>query len=772
MIDTRESLNALLPAYVRQRDLASGGAFKELLAIIGDQVVLLERDFARMYDNWFIETCEGWVVPYIGDLLGYSAPGSAMASGNDSGSGASTPRREVANLLAYRRRKGTAALVDVLARNATAWPAVAVELFRQIAVAQHLDHLHAHRLGTADLHDARALTAIDLPFDHTSHLGDVRRTSNCASPGLYDASGLALFVFRTQAFTVTSTSAYCREDIGAHCYTFSILGNDAPLYRHTVPATDACGRTKAPELPLPLERLETELDPTPDAASAAIDPAFYGSGRSIGLYVTDWPKKAADGAAEQPALVPAKMVIPADLADWAYKVPKDHVAVDPMLGRIMFPATQPPRKGIQVDYAYGFAMNLGGGEYGRPLPPMPAYVSRRRVRALDGAPPVEGEFASISDAVADWSKQRAAARGGQPNPERASPLQALVVELADSGIYRGTLDVSLGRGESLWIVAAPLTRPVLWLTDENAGAADALSVRGAAGSRFVLDGILVAGRGIDISPASPDGGEEPEAIPAAAEQSEAEDLCEILIRHCTLVPGWGLSHDCEPRRPSEPSIVLDGSRACLRVDHSIVGAIRANLDDTNGPPARVLIEDSIVDATSETRTAIGAAGDGVAFVRLGVARSTIVGTIVAHELEGADDSLFVGEVTVARRQTGCVRYSYVPQGSRTPRRYRCQPDGVVASLPELDPPDPAERERLVADATLRTAPRFLATRYGSPLYLRLTQCTSTAIARGASDGSEMGVYHDLFEPQRRDRLSASLVDYAPADVDASILIAS
>jgi hypothetical protein len=772
MIDTRESLFALLPAYVRQRDLQGGGALKELLAIVADQVMLLERDFARMYDNWFIETCEDWVVPYIADLLGYGAPGSSASSGSGAASGVSTPRREIANLLAYRRRKGTVALLDAMARDAAGWPAETVEFYRRLVVAQHLDHVHLHRPDTADLHAARALAVPELPFDRTSHLADVRRTSNAESPGLYNPSGLGLFVFRMQSFTVSSTSAYCREDIGAHCYSFSILGNDAPLYRHTVPARNACVRTEPTDLPRPIGRLELEHDAPPDAAAASIDPAFYGDGRSIAIDVPEWPKKEADGGSANRGFVPPEAVIPADLSDWSYKVPKNRVAVDPVLGRIMFPAGQAPRKGVKVSYAYGFAMNLGGGEYMRPLPPMPAHVSRRRVRALDADPPGEGEFQSIEAAVVDWQKQRAAEHGGVADPKRASALPALVVELVDSGVYRGALDVSLGRGESLWIIAAPQTRPVLWLTDESAGAVDAISIRGAMGSRFTMDGILVAGRGINIAPAN---GEPADDGGVSGANGGTQDLCEILIRHCTLVPGWGLSHDCAPRRPSEPSIVLDESRACLRIDHSIVGAIRVNVDGADGPTARVLIDDSIVDATSQTRTAIGAAADTLAFARLGIARSTIIGAVLVHEIDCADDSLFVGDVTVARRQTGCIRYSYVPQGSRTPRRHRCQPDGVIAAIPVPVPPaktDPAQQALLVADAILRAVPRFVATHYGSPDYLRLTACTTDAIARGAESGSEMGVYHDSSEPQRLDRLSACLHDYAPADVDASVLIAS
>jgi len=34
------------------------------------QAGILEQDMEDLYDNWFIETCDAWVVPYIGDLLG------------------------------------------------------------------------------------------------------------------------------------------------------------------------------------------------------------------------------------------------------------------------------------------------------------------------------------------------------------------------------------------------------------------------------------------------------------------------------------------------------------------------------------------------------------------------------------------------------------------------------------------------------------------------------------------------------------------------------
>ena len=47
-----------------------GEPLRALLAVIEGELERIEADTAVLYDNWFIETCDEWVVPYIGDLLG------------------------------------------------------------------------------------------------------------------------------------------------------------------------------------------------------------------------------------------------------------------------------------------------------------------------------------------------------------------------------------------------------------------------------------------------------------------------------------------------------------------------------------------------------------------------------------------------------------------------------------------------------------------------------------------------------------------------------
>jgi hypothetical protein len=759
----RKTLYELLPAYVRRRDQETDHALEQLLGIVDAQALAIERDLQRMYDNWFIETCDPWVVPYIGDLLGH--PSSPGVAGSAALAGIMAPRREIANAIAHGRRKGARSLLESLAMDVAGWPAVAVEFYRLMVGAQHLDHPQPTRVVTVDLRDARALERIGTPFDGVCQLADTHRIGNAGSRGTHNLPHVGVFVFRMRSYGVDQTWAYCQEEVGAHCYTFSLLGNDAPLYRSGDP-------TRAP---LPIGRRELEEGDAEDASAAQAMSSLVGPHGSFSITAMGWPKKDVD------TQIDAASIIPADLEGWAYKVPKGKVAVDPVRGRLMFATGQTPRKGVRVSYRYGFAMDLGGGDYDRPPMPMPAEVERAVVRASEHGKPGEGEFASIAAAVEDWQRRRAQPELPLPAtdgaPALVTPHPALVVELADSGVYRGRLDLSLGRGESVWLIAAPRTRPVLWLSDDSAGGPDAIAIRGAAGSRFTLDGVMVAGRGISISPLPID---QDDARIDGSATTPVDDLCRVLIRHSTLVPGWGLDCDCEPRRASEPSIVMDGSKACLRIEHSIVGAIQVQADDGDAPPANIAVADSIIDAHALDREAIGDGNDGIAPARLTVLRSTVVGAIAVHSIALGEDSLLLGHVQVARRQVGCIRYCYVAEGSRTPRRHRCQPDDAARAATDGVDNDPAiadgdraiRRAHAQRDAVLRVWPDFESMRYGKPDYLRLRPCTAVEIARGTHDTSEMGVYHDLFEPQRIDLLDARVADHVPAGFESCILLAS
>jgi hypothetical protein len=133
----------------------------------------------------------------------------------------------------------------------------------------------------------------------------------------------------------------------------------------------------------------------------------------------------------------------------------------------------------------------------------------------------------------------------------------------------------------------------------------------------------------------------------------------------------------------------------------------------------------------------------------------------------------MGSITVARRQLGCMRFCYAPPGSRTPRRYECQPDLVdaIVELAYAAAPD-AERLRARDNERLCVRPQFNSVRYGMPSYCQLAQTCASEITRGADDESEMGVFHDLYQPQRAANLRARLDEYMPAGMEAGIIYAS
>src|SRR3954469_24248304 len=67
-----DRLYQLLPVVYRQRDEELGGPLRDLLRVISQQVNVVEDNILQLYENWFIETCQDWTVPYIGELIGYT----------------------------------------------------------------------------------------------------------------------------------------------------------------------------------------------------------------------------------------------------------------------------------------------------------------------------------------------------------------------------------------------------------------------------------------------------------------------------------------------------------------------------------------------------------------------------------------------------------------------------------------------------------------------------------------------------------------------------
>ena len=95
---------------------------------IGAQTATLRRSIDRLWENQSIETCDDWVIPYIGDLLA-----TRLVSCLD----ARAQRLDVAKTIYYRRRAGTLGLLEELVADIAGRDARAVEFFRRLGRTRH-----------------------------------------------------------------------------------------------------------------------------------------------------------------------------------------------------------------------------------------------------------------------------------------------------------------------------------------------------------------------------------------------------------------------------------------------------------------------------------------------------------------------------------------------------------------------------------------------------------------------------------------------------------
>jgi hypothetical protein len=292
----------------------------------------------------------------------------------------------------------------------------------------------------------------------------------------------------------------------------------------------------------------------------------------------------------------------------------------------------------------------------------------------------------------------------------------------------------------------------------------------APGSRLILDGLMIGGRGIRVR----------------------GHLASLTLRHCTLVPGWSteLGPDWSDRQRAEvfkrpgynppdrgPSLILENLDAQVTIDHSILGWLVVNQSHAHQEPVPITVQDSIIDATHQPDAAI-AASHGVqqiAYAALTLRRCTVFGQLRVHALPLAENTIFTDPLLVARQQLGCVRFCYVPSTSRTPRCFHCQPDQALQDLKAEFRQKHGDLQHLQAEQDLalnRVQPRFTSTQYGTPGYAQLSPACPPEIQRGADDESEMGVFHSLFNPQREANLRGRIAEYTPIERAIGVIYAS
>ena len=562
-------LYKLLPAIYRIRDVnESGQSLRALMAVIESEADRLKQDIDGLYDDWFIETCAEWVIPYIGDLLGVRN----LHSGEDSG-GVFNQRAYVANTLGYRRRKGTASVLEQLARDVTGWPAHAEEFFQRLITNQHLNHVRRQSLASVDLRAADQLELLGGPFETATHTIDVRRIAG--NRGKYNIPNIGIFLWRLQSYFISRRAL---RKIGNGRYTFSPLGNDITLFNR--PQTETEITQLAEEINVPgLLRRRALYDELEALRAMLVSGGGNAPERYFGL------QPVIQIFFDKTALKPEEIVI-CNLSGWeqAGWLPADSreftkpetektekttfttkVAVDPVLGRLaVLGKVKPPEK-IRAGYAYGFSADIGGGPYQRNetlKTPTGTNVWHRKVgKDTAGA----GYYQTLADAVSGWA---AWAAQSEANKEA-------VITIINSDIYQEQLSITFNTPADLTIQADQGHCPTLCLLIDKQSMGDLVIASGkkSAGAKLTLNGLLIEG-GICVEKES--------------------GLQQLNIVHCTIVPGRGLTADNKPRQPNVPSISASpDSNDDLKVNiqYSIAGPL--NLPDTiNG----LSVQDSIIHA--------------------------------------------------------------------------------------------------------------------------------------------------------------------------------
>ncbi len=738
---TSERLYNLLPAVHRRRDAAQGEPLRALLGVMEEELKIFEDDLDTLYENWFVETCEEWAVPYLGDLLGLRGlyPGIP---------GIFSQRAFVANTLAYRRRKGTAAVLEQLARDATGWPSKVVEFFELLGATQNINHPRIGKGGTANIRDANAMDLVYTAFDTQAHTVDVRRPEG---GGAYNIPNVGIYVWPVPSYEVRSAEAF---EVQPGCYNFSPLGMDLPLFNR--PRTEESISSFAGEvnLPTPLRRRplydETEnlRDPDGDITREYL---YFAEDDEV-LVVSD-----------NGTVIPPAEILVTDLSAWekppstkTYIYYEDgveqsvdqpiSVAVDPVLGRIAFPESATPSN-VRVTYSYGFSGDLGGGPYNRrasvdealDLDSVTWHVGVSKSHTPVGT---ETIYATLGEAVAAWNAGAAGTVGLitiMDNSSYAEDLTAasrivmqdgssLMIAAADWPVTGEIPNVIAGERRTGVMVPAGL-RPHLVGSIEVEGTAPAES---RTPGRLLCDGLLVEGALTVVQ----------------------GNLGRLRFAHSTLTGSNSGEGVLSVQANAVPNVAGTYNENLTVVFERSIAAQLAFGTST----AALVLVDSIVHAHS------GRAVDAERS-RADIEATTILGETHVRYLE-AENSIFQGIIDAERRQSGCIRYSSIADNSLTPRRFRCQPGLAVNLWNQGEGPHTLFTEESIVRERVR--PIFVTTDFGHPAYMRLREDVPEEIRTGAEDGSEMGALYHLKEAQREGNLRTNIVEYLRFGKEAGV----
>jgi hypothetical protein len=726
-----EKLWETIPSIYRHEDglAEEPGVLRAIVQVIARQAAILRRSQDSLWDDQFIELCNEWAVPYIGDLVATRLLSEKNKRGR---------RIDVAKTIYYRRRKGTPRILEELISDISEWEGKMVEQFQKLARSRHgLDAkpqtLAGKYTGTlpggwADLRNQRASELTDGPFEEFFHSPDVRQHRGLH--GRYAIPKLAFYLYRLKAYEAINITPFSLGD-GLR-FSFDPSGRDIPLFSKSSSSPDwnEWRSSTEPELAASIpcrllghatyfitEAIIQQLIALPAALSLPaanelrkIAGLVFKNESSLMYMIESFANKAEIKGS--PILLPllslslmsdcgksvllpdektvlsnpldknsivvgfeapantvftTEKIASANLDPWPTAINKE-LAIDAEKGRLMF-LNSPTEQSIYIAYHYGFSGTVGAGSYERNC---------------------------VINSVPDTIKSG----GGE----------ILNSELNNTGITQ--IDDSKTYGpvaNKLLIVnmvlqAANKQRPYLcnetnWI----------LSSGSNLNSNITLDGLWIGAKGN-----------------TPVEVILRGDYECVVIRNCSFDTGGSTNIKGEMLHPVK--LVIEGRVENLCIESSIMGLI---LIRTNGYVEELYVSDSIVQSVDATVNAIE-----IKTGRTHIDRSTIFGQVDVHRLD-ASEALFSGLVNVTDTQNGCFRFSAAKAISRLPH--------------------PFESFLFKED----TNHWYTSRRFGDPGYAQLSDTVPTNIMRGAENGSEMGAFSNRLNPIKFDGLKAKIDEYMP-----------
>lgn len=773
-----EHLWTMLPEIYRASDSADPdvkGPLREMVDRLGAQAAVVRRAIDRTREDQSIDSCDDWLIPYLGDLLATN-----IVAGLD----ARAQRLDVANTIYYRRRKGTVAILEEIAANITNWNARVVEFFRRLSRTRHgfdpaigidrtlsvIDGLRGALSGTpaggfADLRDAGAAQDSRTAFDEYFHTADLRRGR--AGSGWHNIPKLGVFLWRLKSFGEPNATPV-EDQACPGQFTFDPTGREIPLF-----ARDFRQRSQYGDAWV-----------TPDE------------------WMLPGPVSKTLFAREQARLYPDSMVVVDVSAAGETNVPATAARVVPERGRFQPTAAPAPGVARRVRFQHGFASEIGAGPYDRraaaetPLPhPAPASAAvsgggnalQTALVALgaSGTVPIADSLTytavgtlNVSDVLlrADPGQRPVVRLNGgdwvfQGGAGATLAIEGLLVSGADV-VLRGIFDTvtfscaTLDPGEeiradgtmpqsvdgrdlrpsTIWIegavadlvlrraICGPI-RTRLGGAVERVSAADSI----VQGVRMSLTGPLVAGDLRDplwLLRLLRDG-QDPLGVFLRGQLS-APGAAALTAYNSATIPGALLIAQIV----ADLNVILGGASIYTTARFAGVPLPpRLEAEAKAGPPPseRARVNRLLLEAAYALALAPAAIACGEADVSL--ERTTVLGQLFAHRIS-ASESILAGWATAEDAQDGCVRFAAYVDGSALHQPY----ESVTI----------AER-----------APIFASVRFGQPAYAQLALLadreilTGTTIREGAKNGSEMGALsRELYAIKERG-LRIKLTEFMP-----------